>query len=73
MVIKRDRNLDQALQKLLLRPGRGSPNVLQGLMASKNSLSLNNSSPWARSSESTNGIVTQAVFGAEADKGWPFV
>ena len=35
MVIKGDRNLNQALQKLLLRSGRGSPDVLQRLMGVK--------------------------------------
>jgi len=35
VVVKRDRNLNQALQKLLLRSGRGSPDVLERLMSVK--------------------------------------
>ena len=73
MVIKRDRNLNQALQKLLLRSGRGSPDVLQRLMGVKKLAVIEQFQPVIRSSESTDGILTQAVFGAEADKGGPFV
>ena len=33
MVVERNRHLNQPLQKLLLGRGRGSPNVLQGLVS----------------------------------------